>query len=321
MTELTTKNTTELTLSDTARRYIRKSLAPSTLRNYRTSWDEFVHYCTDSGAKHLPAHPATVIEFLTTLADAGAKVSTIDVKLAAIAWAHRAHEVTDPTVFGSVKAAMSGIRRELGSAPTKKEPATLAEITAMAATLPRTARGKRDRALLLVGFAGAFRRSELAALQVGDLRDGGDKLTIAVRRSKTDQGGKGQVKTIPQLDGDLDPVGALRAWLDVADIRSGPVFRRVDRWGNVGTAALTAQSVALTVKATAEAAGLDWRSFSGHSLRSGFITEAMDNLASDSDIMQQTGHRSGRVMRAYRKNTGAGAGRAVRAAFGATGDK
>lgn len=315
-TELTIRETGEIAvISDRARQYIRKSKADNTLRAYGAAWREFANFARGRNENPLPATAITVVEYLTALADAGAKMNTIGVKLAAIAWKHRAAEVADPTVFEIVKATMAGIRRDLGVAPSKKEPATLTEIRAMLVTLPDNLRGARDRALLLVGFAGAFRRSELVALDVADIRFS-SKLTVTIRRSKTDQEGKGATKTIPQIDdADICPVRALRDWLDGANIKSGAIFRRVDRHGHVH-GRLTSQSVALVIKNAARKADLDWRSFSGHSLRSGFITGAMDGEASDSDILQQTGQKSDQTMRGYRKDTGAGAIRAVKAAFG-----
>jgi integrase len=315
----TTNEPTGVTLSDNARRYVRRSKAKNTVRTYGAAWREFEHFAAGRSEPSLPATPETVIEYLTLLADNGAKVSTIEVKLAAIAWAHRAAARPDPTVYEVVKATLAGIRRELRRAPAKKDPATLAEIRAMLATLDTaTLKGKRDKAMLLVGFAGAFRRSELVALDVADVRING-KLQATVRQSKTDQEGAGLVKTIPAIGGDLCPVAALRDWLDTAGIASGPVFRRMDRHGNVFSGRLAPQSVALVVKDAAKSAGLDWRVFSGHSLRSGFITEAMDAGASDSDIMEQTGHKSVVVMRDYRKSSGVGATRAVLAVFGESG--
>jgi site-specific recombinase XerD len=304
---------TSIAISEEARRYVRRSKADNTLRTYKGAWREFEHFATGRGESFLPATPETVIEYLAVLAEKGQKVNTIRVKLAALAWAHRTASKPDPTVYEAVKAVMAGIARELKRKPNKKEPATLAEIRVMIDTLGETLRDKRDRALLLVGFAGAFRRSELVALDVADVRFNG-KLTIQVEQSKTDQEGEGQIKTIPEIGGDLCPVAALQDWLDAANISSGAVFRRIDRHGNV-LDRLTSQSVALVVKAVARDAGLDWRAFSGHSLRSGFVTNGIDAGASDSDIMQQTGHEDVKTMRGYRKNTGAGSMRVVRAIF------
>lgn len=315
-TELTIRETGEIvTISDRARRYIRKSRADSTLRAYGAAWREFENFAKGRDELPLPATPTTVVEYLTALADAGAKVSTIGVKLAAIAWKHRTAEVADPTVFEIVKGLMNGIRRDLGIAPNKKEPATLAEVQAMLKTLPDNLKGTRDKVILLMGFAGAFRRSELVALDVADVRKSKGKLTITIRKSKTDQEGRGMIKTIPQIDDvSICPVRALQDWLDGADIKSGAIFRRVDRHGYVH-GRLTSQSVALIIKRAACEAGLDWRGFSGHSLRSGFITNSLDAGQSDSDILQQTGQKSDKTMRDYRKNTGAGAIRVVKAIF------
>lgn len=313
---IVTPETELTTLSENARRYARKARSPNTLRVYRTRFRSFVNFAESRGEASLPATAATVIEYITALADSGkCKMSTIEGHFYAITFAHRAADLPDPTVNEAVKSILSGIRRQLGRNATKKEPATLEEIRAMVATLPKTARGMRNRAILLVGFAGAFRRSELTALDVADVRINGD-MRVTLRRSKTDQEGEGMVKAIPTIGGELCPVQAMKDWLNVADIRSGPVFRKVDRWGDVKANRLTAQSVALVVKEAARSAGLDWRAFSGHSLRSGFVTEAMNAGAGDSDIMEITHHKSGAQMRSYRKLTGVGAGRAVRAAFG-----
>lgn len=305
----------QLVVSDKARAYIRQSLSPSTLRAYRAAWREFEHFAESQGVCPLPAKPETLIDYLTALADGRQCIRTIRVKLSGIAWRHRIANLPSPTSLEAVKALMAGISRELGTAPAKKEPVMLAEIEAMIATLPDSLAGKRNKALLLVGFAGAFRRSELVALDIADLRITADGVRIIIKRSKTDQAGEGMLKVIPRLSGSLCPVVALEAWLDSAGINSGPVFRRVGRHDNLYSGRLTAQSVALVVKSAAKAAGLDWRVFSGHSLRSGFITQSFDNNAQEADIAQQTGHESLRVLRNYRKSTGRGSKRAVMAAF------
>ena len=301
----------------TARKYARKSKADRTLDIYAAAWSEFRHFAEDLRSETaLPAQPATVIDYLTDLAEHGAKTSTIQVKLAAIAWRHRIENHPDPTTFEDVKAVMAGIRRTLGTAPQKKAPATLKPVRAMISALPDSLVGHRNRALLLIGYAGAFRRSELVALDVADLRFGDGVLRIVVRRSKADQEARGQIKIVPELkDKALCPVRALRAWFDEAGIRSGAIFRRVDRHGHVH-GRLTAQSVALIVKEAARRAGLDARQFAGHSLRSGFITEAAGADEESRDIMAQTGHASEATMRGYIQDAGRGAASAVRAAFG-----
>jgi len=139
-----------------ARKYARASKSDRTLELYAAAWNEFEHYAARHGETALPVEPGLVIDYLTHLAERGQKVSTIELKRAAIAWRHRVAAVPDPTVYEDVKAVMSGIRRELGVAPQKKAPATLAEVRAMVAVLPDTLAGQRDKALLLVGFAGSI---------------------------------------------------------------------------------------------------------------------------------------------------------------------
>ena len=160
--------------------------------------------------------------------------------------------------------------------------------------------GTRDRALLLVGFAGAFRRSELVSLDVADVTFGADGLIVQLRRSKTDQEGEGRKVGLPFGSNPLTcPVRALRAWLDVAVVARGPIFRAVDRHGNVADVRLTDQSVALVVKRCAKAAGLDSEKYAGHSLRSGLATAAAMADVSERAIMAQTGHKSLPMVRRY----------------------
>lgn len=186
------------TLNERARKYARKSKASNTLRAYRAAWTEFQNFAAECGRSSFPASLTTVIDYITRLADSGAKVPMIQVKLAAIAAAHRAAKQADPSVDEDFRVVMAGIRRELRTAPVKKAPATLSQIRKMVAALPETLAGKRDKALLLIGFAGAFRRSELVDVDVADVRLNG-KVVITVKRSKTDREGKGQVKVIPAL--------------------------------------------------------------------------------------------------------------------------
>ncbi len=336
MSQLIKSEPMGVVLSKKAQRYVRKSLSDNTLRAYRAAWRHFRYWVAfgelppafskrkeqrehglmcDAIVLDLPMDAGSIANYVAELAASGAKVKSIEAKVTAIGWAHRAHGELDPTVSEKVRATMDGIRRDVGYNISKKEPVELVEIRAMVATLDKTARGKRNKAILLVGFAGAFRRSELVALNVADVKIN-SRLTIKIRKSKTDQEGKGKEKFIPELaDKSICPVQALQDWLDIGDIASGPIFRPIDRHGSVKNKAITAQSVALLVKATAKAAGLDWRSVSGHSLRSGFINQALNAGASDSDITDQT-HQTVITMRKYRQSSGVGASRAVLAVFG-----
>jgi len=185
----------------------------------------------------------------------------------------------------------------VGAAPTKKAPATSDLIIAMSGFGNGSLQAIHDRAILLLGFAGAFRRSELVGLNVDDLTEDADGLRIVIRRSKTDQEGKGFTKAI--IRGAVAClVAALRAWLTAAGIESGPVFRRV--WGpRVGSTRLLDRIVADIVKRAAGRVGLDAASFAGHSLRSGFVTSAARRGASLFKLMDVTGHKSVDTLRGY----------------------
>lgn len=290
------------------------SKSAGTVYVYTHAWPDFLEFCADHSVESLPAQSATVAAYLTWLAR-GQQVSTIQVKLAAIQHFHALAYAPDPTAAPEVKAVMAGIRRTLGTAPDKKAPVTLTDLRAMVGALPATLAGTRDRALILVGWAGAFRRSELVALDVADI-ELSRRLVIHVRRSKTDPEGKGMVKVIPPLaDKDVCPLVNLRRWLSAAEIASGPLFRAVDQWGHVRARRMSGKSVANIVKAAAARAGLDADLFAGHSLRSGFITEAAGAGVPSRDIMAQTGHKSETVMRGYIQDAGLGAMAAVEAAF------
>jgi integrase len=296
---------------DRAAHYALSSKSDNTRRAYAGAWAEFTSWCQQRGAQALPADPATVVGYLVDLAEHGAKVSTIGVKQAAIGSAHRTAGQPDPTKAESVRMVVKGIRRRLGSPPQKKTGISIADLRAIVAVLPDTLAGKRNRALILTGFAGAFRRSELVALDVEDLRLN-DELQITLRRSKTDQEGRGQVKTIPQVrTKELDAVLAMRTWLAAAQLKSGAVFRRIDRWDNLRAERLAPQAVAIILKAAAVDAGLEPSQFAGHSLRSGFITSAADADVPEWAIAEQTGHKSERVLRGYIQAAGRGAKRAV----------
>jgi site-specific recombinase XerD len=302
-------------ISDRAREYIGAARAPNTVRAYRAAWRDFERFCESRGERARPARVATIIEYLTALADAGARVSTIQTRLAAIAAAHSGNG-NNPARDDAVRVVMQGIRRKLGCAPNQKAPITRRELLKMLATCGNDLVGKRDRALLLLGFAGAFRRSELAALNVEDVRFGADDAVIVLRRSKTDQEGHGAVKRVPMLDdAAICPVRALREWLDAAHIESGAVFRRVDRWGHAHER-LTDRAIAIIVKRAAMAAGLDARQFAGHSLRAGFVTQAVADGTPEWAIAEVTGHKSRQVLQRYIRDAGRGQLAAIRRALG-----
>jgi integrase len=190
------------------------------------------------------------------------------------------------------------IRRTYGSARVRKAPAVAGKMLGMVATAPDKLAGMRDRALLLVGFGGALRRSELVALDVADIQETETGLLVKIRGSKTDQERAGA--TIAIARGDVAcPAKALREWLDAAGIEAGPIFRPIDKGGTVRASRLTCRSVANIVKAYAERAGFDASLFSGHSLRAGFLTSAAGKGASIFKMMDVSRHKSVDTLRGY----------------------
>ena len=279
--------------------YVADAKATNTRRAYAADWAAFQAWCAARGVAALPADPATVAAYLAGMADAGRKVSSIERALAGIAHGHRAAGQPWQKGHAGVREVVKGIRRRLGVAPSQKVPVTDDELRAIVAALDDSPAGLRDRALLLVGWFGAFRRSEIVALVVADVTFAPEGLIVHLRRSKTDQEGQGAAKGLPYAgDPALCPVRALRAWLAVAG-QEGPVFRSVDKRGRIGVRALTGAAVALIVKRAVERAGLDSERFAGHSLRAGFATTAARKGRDLAGIMRQTGHKSERVARAY----------------------
>lgn len=298
-------------ISSGLRVFIDSSKSGNTRRAYKSAWDDFTDWCSRFHHSPLPASPATIAAYIRIISEVD-KVSTIQVKLSAISFAHQAAHQPDPTDTLEIRALMSGVRRTLGTAPDKKSPITRSNLARIIAALPDTLAGHRDRALLLIGFSGAFRRSELAGLEVKDIAFLDDRVVITLARSKTDQEGRGIKKHIPRMKDDLCPVAALQAWLSEADIKSGPIFRKVDRWGKVGQRKINDGTVAQIVKDSAHRAGLNPDVVSGHSLRSGFITSAAGLDVDEWKIQQVSSHKSVEVLRSYIQDAGQGGLDAVR---------
>jgi site-specific recombinase XerD len=271
--------------------------AASTRKAYGTDYRLFKAWCDAKAVGSLPASPETVAAFLASESKT-AKPSTLGRRVAAIRYAHKLAGLETPTDAEGVKATMRGIRRTFGGARKKKAPAVAAKMLGMVATAPDSLAGLRDRALLLLGFAGAFRRSELVALDVADISETETGLLVTIRGSKTDQERQGV--TIAIARGDIAcPVKALREWLDAAGIEAGPLFRPINKSGTVAATRLTCRSVANFVKAYAGRAGFDASTFSGHSLRSGFLTSAAGKGASIFKMMDVSRHKSVDTLRGY----------------------
>lgn len=288
--------------------YVDASLSANTRRAYASGFADFRAWCESRNLAALPTAPETLAAYLADLADAGRSPSTIGQRAAAIRFAHEQGGHEAPNGHKGVRATLAGIRRELGTAPkARKLPATVERIAAMLAHADASSlKGLRDRALMLVGFASAMRRSELVALDLADLELTAQGLLVTVRRSKGDQEARGVRVAIPFGRSELCPVLALGAWLEAAsesvnqhrESTEGPVFRSVTRHGALGSR-LSASAVAGVVKEHAKRAGLDPKAFAGHSLRAGFATSAAERGARLEQIAEHTRHRSLEVARGY----------------------
>jgi site-specific recombinase XerD len=286
-------------LLDQAREFIRASKAENTLRGYQSDWREFCAWCEAHGVCPLPADAETIAAYIAECAGR-LRVGSIQRRLNAIAEAHKAADLDSPTSAGMVKNTMKGIRRTLGTAPAQKSPTLTDDIRAMVDAADPGLIGARDRALILLGFAGAFRRSELVALDIEDCTFGKDGLTVTLRRSKTDQQAAGRKIGIPYgSNSETCPVRMVLAWIDAAGIGAGPVFRPISRHGHARAGRLSPIDVARVVKKLADRAGLDAAKYAGHSLRAGHATSAAIAGASERSIMNQTGHRCVQIVRRY----------------------
>jgi integrase len=289
---------------EAAATYARGSRAASTWRAYEADWRAFEKWCRAVKLAPLPATSHTVALYLSAEAQLGRAPATLVRRLAAIRLMHVGARHPSPHDAIEVAEVLRGIRRAWKRPPGQKAPAVDEEVKRMVdAVKPQTVKGLRDRALLLLGFAGALRRSELVALDAEDLVERPEGLAVLIASSKTDQEGEGQVIAIPRVPhSPYCPVQAVRDWQVVAGIAAGPLFRRLQRGDRVGRSRLTAQSVALIVKRLAGAVGLDPTRYAGHSLRSGFLTSAARARASIFKMADQSRHKSLDVLRAYVRN-------------------
>ncbi len=282
-----------------AREYTKQSKAANTTRSYRSDWRHFTQWCQERALSPLPAEGETVALYLADWADRR-KTSTLQRRLSAISQAHQAAGYDSPTHAHVVRSVWAGIRRSKGSREEGKDPILVEDLRRIVLALDNTLTGKRDRALLLIGFAGGFRRSELVSIDCEDLQTLPRGIAIHLRRSKTDQEMHGEKVGIPRGSRrETCPVLALEEWLQEADIHSGPVFRPINRHGQVRNRRLSDRSVALIVKKAAESIGLDPRRFAGHSLRSGIATSAAMAGKDERSIMKQTRHKSTHMVRRY----------------------
>ena len=288
-------------LAASAKAYAHQSRAQNTKRAYRSDWGHFVRWCNEQSFPSLPASPQTLAQYLAYRADSGVKVSTLERSLAAISQAHKHAGHESPRSHALVQTVFKGIRRTLGTAAAQKPPLLSEDLRTLVRALPTTPKGIRDRALLTVGWAGAFRRAELVALDIPDLTWTREGVLLHVRWSKKDQEGKGLIKALPYTsDSLLCPVRALQDWIDASKVKEGPIFRPLHKAGKVRNRRLHPSAVAEIIRKRAAEAGIEKaKDLAAHSLRRGFITSAKSAGADDTRLMKHTGHKTWKVYAAY----------------------
>lgn len=285
-------STTRRKLPAAVRQFIQASLSENTQRAYDNDIQQYHRW-----GGRIPSSPDKVAKYLAANANS-LSLSTLARRVVSIGRAHEAFGLPSPARANVVRATLQGIRRMNGSAQRRVAPITLDDLQTMVHGL-RGVKGLRDKALLLTGFAGAFRRSELVSIRVEDIAFVQQGMIVHLARSKTDQLGNGRKVPIPYMRGHICPVKAMKMWLRKAGLRDGAVFRHVNRHGHVLTRSLSPQSVALIVKERVNVIGLNADDFSGHSLRAGLVTSAARSGASIWKIRQQTGHQSDAMLQLY----------------------
>ena len=300
MRELTTdlKSLHDETLSN-----LKSSKANNTLRAYKSDFKDFGSFCYKHGFNSLPTEPKIVSLYLTHLSKKS-KISTLKRRLVSISMVHKLKGHYLDTKHPIIIENLLGIRRLKGSIQKGKKPLLINHLRSIINVINEEKieeiKKLRDKSILLIGFGGGFRRTELISIDYDDLEFVNEGLKITLKRSKTDQFGEGMIKGLPYLTNETYcPVLNLKKWLDISKIKSGPIFRRFSKGSSLTDKRLTDQSVALLMKEYLNLAGIENRNFSGHSLRSGFATVAAASGADERSIMAMTGHKTTQMVRRY----------------------
>ncbi|MCF6291825.1 MAG: site-specific integrase [Robiginitomaculum sp.] len=275
------------------RDYVQASISDNTRRAYLS---DLAHFLAWGGS--IPAKDITVAEYLADHAETLA-MSTLSRRVVSISKAHTSQGLPSPTRSDLIKATLRGIKRTHGKPQRLSSPLLVEDINNIMATLGNRSKGCRDKALLLIGFAGGFRRSELVSLNVSDIETVCQGMVITITHSKTDQQSKGRKIGIPYAGGRWCPVEALTDWLELAQIKDGAIFRPITRHGKITDQRLSSDAVSIIIKARVNAIGLNPANYSGHSLRAGLATNAAMAGVSSWKIRQQTGHASDAMLARY----------------------
>ena len=300
MNELTTdlKILHEETLNN-----LRNSKTNNTLRAYKSDFKDFAAFCSNHGLNSLPTEPKIVSLYLTHLSKS-LKTSTLKRRLVSISMVHKLKGYYLDTKHPIIVENLMGIRRAKGSIQKGKKPLLINHLISIINVINEQKieeiKKLRDKSIILIGFGGGFRRTELISIDHEDLEFPAEGLKIIIKRSKTDQIGEGMTKGIPYFNNEIYcPVKNLKKWLEISKIKSGPIFRRFSKGLSLTDKRLTDQSVVLLIKEYLNLAGIESKNFSGHSLRSGFATVAAEAGADERSIMAMTGHKTTQMVRRY----------------------
>ena len=283
---------------------LKNSKANNTIKAYKSDFNDFEVFCINNKFKPLPSDPKIISLYLTHLSTKDAKMSTLKRRLVSIGVIHKLKGYYLDTKHPSIIENIMGIKRRKGSVQKGKKPLLINNLRNIINVIDQQNKEEikkfRDRSIILIGFAGGFRRSEIVSLDHDDLEFVPEGLKINIKRSKTDQFGEGSLKGLPYFENsNYCPVKSIQKWIKISNISSGPLFRRFTKGSNLTESRLNDQSVALLIKQYLELAGIDSKNYSGHSLRSGFATTAADAGVEERNIMAMTGHKSTEMVRRY----------------------
>jgi site-specific recombinase XerD len=282
---------------------LKNSKANNTLRAYKSDFRDFGAFCAKHGLDSLPTEPKIVSLYLTNLSK-NSKMSTLKRRLVSISMVHRLKGHYLDTKHPIIIENLMGIKRVKGSIQKGKKPILINHLKSIINVIDQQKineiKKSRDKTIVLVGFGGGFRRTELISINHEDLEFVPEGVKITLKRSKTDQFGEGMVKGLPYFSNELYcPVINLKKWLELSNIKSGPIFRRFVKGSVLTNNRLTDQTVVLIIKNYLNLAGIENKNYSGHSLRSGFATVAAESGADERSIMAMTGHKTTQMVRRY----------------------
>ena len=285
---------------------LKHSKSINTIRAYRSDFKDFNLFCVKNGFKSLPTDPKIISLYLTHLSIKNTKISTLKRRLVSIGVIHKIKGHYLDTKHPIIMENLMGISRKKGNYQRGKKPILVNQLKAIIDVInnEKTDQIKkiRDKTIILIGFGGGFRRAELVNIDYENLEFVNEGVKITITRSKTDQFGVGMVKALPYFSNQTYcPVLHLKKWLDLSNIKEGPIFRKLSKSFSLNHNRLTDQSVALLLKKYLKEAGIENTNYSGHSLRSGFATATAESGADERSIMAMTGHKTTQMVRRYIK--------------------